>query len=232
MLAISTNILSFLYCFLNYNPRIFVTTKRLRAKEREKQILQSAITVFAQDTYHGATTKRIAEEAGITEALIYRYFGSKRALFTKAIYQTTQFLVEGLEKELLRNKDTPFRAITNCFNYYVDVLESHKEFTKMLFLVISELDEDDVRKAYLPQQNHALKVISNMLNYWDDQGFLNKSAGMSPKTGAWLYFGTYLILALVKHSHDDVPLDASFAIELSKPYFTPEVFEAHQMAFA
>ena len=202
--------------------------KRLTAEQREQQILESAIVVLARDTYHGATTKAIAEEAGITEALIYRYFGSKRALFTKAIHQSTGFLLEGLEMVLSQNKDNPFRAINSCFNYYVEILESHKAFTKMLFLVISELDEDDVRKAYLPQQNHALKLIHDSLNYWDEQGYLNKSAGMSPKTGAWLYFGTYLILALVKHSHDDVPLDASFAIELSKPYFTAEVFEAHQ----
>jgi len=202
--------------------------KRLKAEEREQQIIESAIVVFARETYHGATTKAIAEEAGITEALIYRYFGSKRALFNKAIHQSTGFLLEGLEFVLTKNKDNPFRAITYCFNYYVEILESHNAFTKMLFLVISELDQEDVRSSYLPQQNHALKLIHDMLSYWDEQGYLNKSAGMSPKTGAWLYFGTYLILALVKHSHGDVPLDASFAIELSKPYFTEEVFEAHQ----
>lgn len=202
-------------------------TKRLSAEERKKQILQSAITVFAEDTYHGATTKRISEEAGITEALIYRYFGSKRSLFTEAIDLTTGVMVDGLEHELDRNRDNPLTAITNCFNYYVDLLESRKDLTKMIFLVISELDEEDVRETYLPHQERALKIIADAIAYWGKQGYLKEEAKLSPKTGAWLYYGTYLILALVKHSHGGIKLNAEFAIELAKPYFTQEVFDAH-----
>ena len=39
------------------------------AAKRKKQILLSAIRVFARSTYHGATTKNIAEEAGVKLAL-------------------------------------------------------------------------------------------------------------------------------------------------------------------
>lgn len=204
-----------------------MTTKRLSAEERRKQILQSAIRVFAQDTYHGATTKRISEEAGITEALIYRYFGSKRTLFTEAIDYTTTHLVVGLEREMERNLDNPLTALTNSINYYVEVLESQEPLAKMIFLVIAELDEEDVREVYLPHQERALKIIADAIQYWGEKGYLKEEAFGSPKTGAWLYFGTYLILALVKHSHGGIRLKAEFAIELAKPYFTQEVFDAH-----
>ncbi len=200
-----------------------MTTKRLTAEERRKQILRSAISVFAQATYHGATTKRISEEAGITEALIYRYFGSKRNLFTEAIVVTSSRIVKGLEDILRMHRDEPFRALTECFKFYVYYLEKHQDLSKMIFLVLSELDQDDVREAYLPHQEKALKLIAETLEYWQTQGYTSDS--LDTQTGSWLYYGTYLILALVKQSHGGVPLDPSFAIDMARPYFKPEIWE-------
>jgi AcrR family transcriptional regulator len=199
-----------------------VTTKRLSAEQRKKQILMSAISVFAEDTYHGATTKRISEEAGITEALIYRYFGSKRNLFTEAIHQTSGRLIKGIEKHLEHHKDNPLRAITECFTYYVSVLRKHDELAKMIFLVISELDKDDVREAYLPYQEEGLKTVGRALEYWSQQGYLVDDS-LDVKTATWLFYGTYIILALVKHSHGNAPLDATPAIELATPFFKPDL---------
>ena len=202
-----------------------MTTKRLSAEERRKQILKSAIRVFAQMTYHGATTKRIAEEAGITEALIYRYFGSKRALFTEAIIHTSERLVSGLEGELQRNRDNPFLALENCFRYYTLVLERNQEMAKMIFLVMSELDEPDIRETYLPYQERVLKLITDTIDYWNDNGFLIANDGFSSQTASWLYYGTFLILALVKQSHGNVAIDASYAIHMAKPFFTRKAFD-------
>ncbi len=199
-----------------------MTTKRLSAEQRKKQILMSAISVFAEDTYHGATTKRISEEAGITEALIYRYFGSKRNLFTEAIHQTSGRLIGGIEQTLDQHKDNPLKAITECFHYYVRVLRKHDDLAKMIFLVISELDKEDVREAYLPYQEEGLKTVGRALTYWRDQNYLVGDS-FDVKTATWLFYGTYIILALVKHSHGNAPLDASPAVQLAIPYFRPEL---------
>jgi AcrR family transcriptional regulator len=192
------------------------TTKRLPAEKRKKQILRSAITVFARSTYHGATTKSISEQAGVTEALIYRYFGSKRDLFTAAIHLSTTRIVEGLEQTLTTHRDEPLEAIPRCFQYYVELLERSEDFAKMIFLVLSELDQPDVRQAYLPYQERALRAIANTIRHWQQIGFVSKD--MDIKTAAWLFFGTYLILALVKHSHGTLPVDVSFSVEMAKHF--------------
>ena len=197
-------------------------TKRLSAEERKKQILRSAIAVFAQDTYHGATTKRIAEEAGITEALIYRYFGSKRKLFTDAILLTSKRLVDNVERVLVEYRDEPLSALSACFTFYAEYLEKHEDLAKMIFLVISELDAEDVREAYLPYQERTLKLIGETLEYWNEKGYLAENYDM--KTASWLYYGTDLILALVKQSHGGIPVDPRFAVEMARPYFKPEVW--------
>lgn len=200
-----------------------MTTKRLTADERRKQILRSAIHVFAESTYHGATTKRISEEAGITEALIYRYFGSKRNLFTEAISMTSARLVKGLEETLSRHRDEPLEALRQCFLFYVHYLEKHQDLAKMIFLVLSELDQEDVRRAYLPHQEQALATIGRTLEYWESKGYV--TGPVNSQAGAWLYYGTYLILALVKHTHGGIPVDAELAVAMARPYFKPEVWE-------
>lgn len=49
-------------------------------KTRDK-ILETAIKLFAEKGFNGTTTKEIAEEADVNEALIFRYFSTKRELY-------------------------------------------------------------------------------------------------------------------------------------------------------
>lgn len=192
-------------------------TKRLPARERRIQILRSAIHVFAQHTYHGATTKGIAEEAGVTEALIYRYFGSKRALFTEAIDVTSARIVAGLERELGPHTHDPEAGIRACLGYYMHLLERSADSARMLFLVLAELDTEDVRLAFLPHQERVLDTLSRYIEGWKAQGKL--SAEFDTQSAAWLTFGSYIILSLVQHSHGGkVRLDIEQAMGLVRPY--------------
>jgi AcrR family transcriptional regulator len=45
------------------------------------RILTAAAKVYAQHGWRGATTRRIADEAGVNEVTLFRQFGSKNALF-------------------------------------------------------------------------------------------------------------------------------------------------------
>ena len=54
---------------------------RLSAEDRRQAVLDTACRVFFETSYRGATTAEIAREAGITEPILYRHFGSKRDLY-------------------------------------------------------------------------------------------------------------------------------------------------------
>ncbi|MEZ4413548.1 MAG: helix-turn-helix domain-containing protein [Gemmatimonadales bacterium] len=49
------------------------------------RLLEVAARVYAEAGYHGTTTRRIAEEAGLNEVTLFRQFGSKDALLREAI---------------------------------------------------------------------------------------------------------------------------------------------------
>jgi AcrR family transcriptional regulator len=49
------------------------------------QLLAAAAQVYAEAGYRGATTRRIAQLAGVNEITLFRHFGSKEALLHEAI---------------------------------------------------------------------------------------------------------------------------------------------------
>lgn len=61
------------------------TRKRISAPERRQSILVAARKLFAERGFEGAKTSRIAAAAGISEALLYRHFPSKEALYRSVL---------------------------------------------------------------------------------------------------------------------------------------------------
>lgn len=53
--------------------------------EVRDRILQAAALVFADAGFRGATTRRIAQEAGVNEVTLFRHFGSKQRLLAAAL---------------------------------------------------------------------------------------------------------------------------------------------------
>jgi TetR/AcrR family transcriptional regulator len=60
-------------------------TPRLSASDRRRQLLETALDLFSRKGFEGTTTKEIAAAAGVTEAIIFRHFPNKQALYTAVI---------------------------------------------------------------------------------------------------------------------------------------------------
>ncbi|WP_019874115.1 TetR/AcrR family transcriptional regulator [Sporichthya polymorpha] len=71
---------------------------RMTSEERRHRIATAAATVIVRDGLEGATTRAIAEEAGVPLGLIHYAFEDKQALFA-AVYEhwMTDLLTEGID---------------------------------------------------------------------------------------------------------------------------------------
>jgi AcrR family transcriptional regulator len=58
---------------------------RMTGSERRSQMLEIAAGEFADHGLHGASIDAIAHEAGITQAYVFRMFGTKKALFLELV---------------------------------------------------------------------------------------------------------------------------------------------------
>src|SRR3984957_11843495 len=58
---------------------------RMSGLERRTQVLGIAAGEFADHGLHGASVEAIARAAGITQAYVFRMFGTKKALFAELV---------------------------------------------------------------------------------------------------------------------------------------------------
>lgn len=59
-----------------------VAGARMAGDERRLQILRIAVRLFSQQGFRGTTTKEIAQNAGISEAMVFRHFANKVELYS------------------------------------------------------------------------------------------------------------------------------------------------------
>jgi AcrR family transcriptional regulator len=66
--------------------------------ERRAQVLGIAAAEFADHGLHGASTEAIARRAEITQAYIFRMFGTKKALFLEVMVGAFDRMAEGMRE--------------------------------------------------------------------------------------------------------------------------------------
>lgn len=58
------------------------STLKLSSEERRAAIIKAVRHVFAEKGFDGTTTRELADAAGVSEALLFKHFPNKEALFT------------------------------------------------------------------------------------------------------------------------------------------------------
>jgi AcrR family transcriptional regulator len=73
------------------------------------QLIEAAARLYAEAGYRGATTRRIAGEAGVNEITLFRHFGSKDALIREAVSRAESSLAPSVQ--LPESPRDPFREL-------------------------------------------------------------------------------------------------------------------------
>ena len=117
-----------------------MTSKKEQYEIRRWQILSIALDQFIQYGYYGTSTRKIAEEAGISSGLMFHYFPNKQAL-----YET---LVEiGCEKMVLDEgkQDAPLKVFEEMIDGFLSLAKQNDFSTKMfVFMGLVAVNSTDV----------------------------------------------------------------------------------------
>lgn len=114
---------------------------------RRRQILEAALTVFAEHGYHQTTVTDLVRAAGVARGTFYLYFDSKQAIFHE--------LLDGLLAELrasIVGVDTspgaaPIQAqLTATLHRILQALANNRALCRILFREAIGLDDDVDRK--------------------------------------------------------------------------------------
>ena len=77
-----------------------------RPDERPREIVDAALTVFAERGYRNTRLEDIGDAAGVTKGAIYHYFANKEDLLLRAIEQRSEQAFGKIE-EIVRDKTAP-----------------------------------------------------------------------------------------------------------------------------
>src|SRR5436190_9175530 len=149
---------------------VSVTRPRLTAVERRQAVLDTACRVFSRSSYRGATTAEIAREAGITEPILYRHFGSKRDLYLACLDEAWRSFREVAERALAEDP-------VGCLGAIADAYMAKKTRIRLVDLWIQALNEasDDavIAKAVRRQIREVHAFFADVIAHGQEHGTLN-----------------------------------------------------------
>jgi TetR/AcrR family transcriptional regulator len=169
--------------------------KRLPADERRKQILKSAVKTFSRSNYRAAKTADIATAAGISEALIYRFFPSKKAIFLEILQHISQRILILWQEEVAKEEDAT-RALRNMGMRYFERIQKHPEELRVQFQAISEVSDPAIAKQLRRDHEQYMRFIEKVLEKGVRQGTVRRD--LPVKTLAVLFDGMGILMNMMR----------------------------------
>ena len=179
---------------------------RMTAQDRRHQIVTVASDLFSHNGFSGTTTKEIADRAGVSEAIIFRHFATKEALYTAILDHKVRQSAERMQahlKEAANRKDD--RAFFGTLAF--EMVEFHSnDKTFMRLLLFSALEGHSLSESFFDRvareiKNHIRRYIKQRMS----DGAFRK---VDPAVAARALVGMVLHQAQVRNifGADDVSL--------------------------
>jgi len=121
----------------------------LLAKARRRQIFLAACRVLARKSFHQATVKEIALEAGIAAGSIYLYLQSKDEILLLLTESMAGELVEALPEIRAHSNNDPRRELLGIMRATLTVIDRYQEAFAVLNHEIRYLERNSQYRAAL-----------------------------------------------------------------------------------
>ncbi len=179
-------------------------------ESRRSQILEASARVFSEKGYHRATTKEIADMAGISEGTIYNYFANKADLLINLLnFLTDQ---DRWEEQFANVVQEDFReSISRIFRERLDRGRANDSFSSAILSEI--LINPDLRERFRHQRLEPLTAsFEQYLHVVIESGQMRP---LDAPLAVRVLFGTFMGLQLLRLLGDPV-LQPEKDIELAE----------------
>jgi len=150
------------------SPRTSLQNEKIR-QDRKAIIMETALSLFANDGYHQTSINKIATTAGISKGLMYNYFDSKEALLMEILHKSTESYL------LYFDPDKDGVLTTEEFTFYItqtfDVIDQNLDFWRLLFRIMLQPNVSALLKT---RSYHLSKYLIKLLkDYFELHGYEN-----------------------------------------------------------
>ncbi len=135
------------------------TRRRLSGLERREAILAAAMAVFAERGYHGASVDDVAQAAGISKALIYEHFPSKKDLHASLVEREVTELFARLAADAATGTRGAER-MRGGVDAFLGFVEEHRTAWRMLFRDAADAEVAEVLESVEAQAVALIVALS------------------------------------------------------------------------
>lgn len=156
---------------------------------KRQDILRAAIELFARKGFRGTTTRDLAAQAEVNEAIIFRYFTNKTELYRAILEEKAHQRQVDIDKPLQEQAGTAdiqtlLEFVGNQF------LERHEEdSTFMRLMLFSALEGHELSDMFLS----SLAVRDPMAAYMEQQMVAGTLRKMDPALAARAFLGMFAL---------------------------------------
>jgi AcrR family transcriptional regulator len=157
---------------------------RMAAAERRQHLVETAIRLFTEGSYHGTTTAEIARAAGVSEPILYRHFASKRELYLAGLEHVWAKTRETWERKLDEASDA-CAAVEAIGKGHVSVRSPKLQLAELWVQALSEAAEDPELRRHL--RRHMREVhdfVADLIRRGQAQGAI--AAERDAESEAWI----------------------------------------------
>ena len=115
--------------------------RRIRAPERRARIVAAALEAFGATGYEGTGLERIAEAAGVTRAVLYDHFPSKKALYLEVLTEQSGVFL-GHVGASITGEGSPERRMRTTMDAVFTYAERYPDAWRLLFRPERHVDTD------------------------------------------------------------------------------------------
>ena len=155
----------------------------MKTSETSERLLKATLKLISEKGYLGATTREIAQEAGVTELTLFRHFGSKERLFEELLKSHT-FLPK--LRELLPELDSLSgeEALHLIATRFLVSLKERKSMVKIMYSEVTSYPEK-IKEVYNKFIDDMRCTLADFFKGLQQSGFLRKD--VSPETAARIF---------------------------------------------
>ena len=160
------------------------TAPRMAAADRRKHLIETAIRLFTDGSYHGTTTAEIARAAGVSEPILYRHFASKRDLYLAALEHVWAKTREAWERKLDEASDT-VAAVEAISKEHVSVRSPKLQLAELWVQALGEASEDpELRRRLRRHMREVHDFVADLVRRGQNEGAIAKER--DPDSEAWI----------------------------------------------
>ena len=115
--------------------------RAVRVRWRRGQLLDAAARLMEREGFHGVSMQALADEAGVSVGLIYKYFGSKEDLLLAVIVNVLDAFAERVPAAIEAAGQDPVRRIVAGFRCYCTVIHEYRHAAVLTYRESNTLRE-------------------------------------------------------------------------------------------